>query len=283
MNSDLVWPLATWFIWAGIMAGQGDKNADPNPEPAKQQQPALHATNGEQRQAKPGNDSAKPESYSPTGNASLERPQVWWRDANWWLVIIAGLTGGFIGWQSWETRKAAEGAKESGEAFINAERAWIMIETIWPYSIDQNVEKQMAMGKPFFAIIEFKNYGSSPAWITQSCAFLKLGNDEMFKNPLEYGNPPPYPTQYPLSPAGTERNKLSIRVEWEGGGFGNFAELRKMKDEGTYPILYGFVKYRDPFPNTIREREPGISFCYRYDFEFSAWRPWGPSGVNEST
>jgi len=180
-------------------------------------------------------------------------------------------------------KTSAENALLNAKALINSERAWIMIETIWPHSIDQTVEKQMAMGKRFFAIIEFQNYGNTPAWITQSCAFLKLWNDEMFKNPLDYGNPPPHPNQYPLSPGGTERNKLSIRVEWEGGGFGNFAELRKMKEEGSYPILYGFVKYRDPFPNTIRERDPGISFCYRYDLQSNGWIPWGPSGANEST
>lgn len=37
-------------------------------------------------------------------------------DSNWWLVIIAGLTGGVIGWQSWETRKAAQAARNSVSA-----------------------------------------------------------------------------------------------------------------------------------------------------------------------
>jgi hypothetical protein len=86
-----------------------------------------------------------------------------------------------------------------------------------------------------------------------------------------------------LSPRGTERNVLSIRVEWEGGGFGHPSDLRRMKEGGTYPLLYGFVKYRDPFPSTIRDRELGVWFCYRYDLERNGWVPWGPSGVNEST
>ena len=52
----------------------------------------------------------------------------------WWLVIIAGLTGFMIGWQSWETRKAAQAgaaqantAARSARAFINKERSRLFL------------------------------------------------------------------------------------------------------------------------------------------------------------
>lgn len=39
-------------------------------------------------------------------------------DSNWWLVIIAGLTGCVIGWQSWETRRADKVTQESVKAVV---------------------------------------------------------------------------------------------------------------------------------------------------------------------
>jgi len=46
------------------------------------------------------------------------------------LVVIAGLTGGVIGWQSWETRKAASAASKSADAQMTADRAWLLVQSI---------------------------------------------------------------------------------------------------------------------------------------------------------
>jgi hypothetical protein len=86
------------------MASQGNKNAGPSEQPAKQQQPTLHAAKGKDCQANPSNDQRESSSRTPTGNASLERSP-WWADSNWWLVIIAALPGSPIVLQSWETQR----------------------------------------------------------------------------------------------------------------------------------------------------------------------------------
>jgi hypothetical protein len=54
--------------------------------------------------------------------AALAGVNHWWIVPDWWLVIVAGATGGVIGWQSWETRKAAQGAKETAEATLQSVR-----------------------------------------------------------------------------------------------------------------------------------------------------------------
>ena len=72
----------------------------------------MRPANGENRQANPGNNQNPSNGGAPARDIALERPQVWWRDSNWWLVIIAGLTGGVIAWQSLETKKAAAGEND---------------------------------------------------------------------------------------------------------------------------------------------------------------------------
>jgi hypothetical protein len=109
---------AIWLVLLllpGIMPGQSNQDRSPNPQPTKQVQPALPSSKGENSQTNAGNEETKPNGIAPDRNTSSGWPQ-WIHDSNWWLVIIAGLTGGVIGWQSWETRKAAQGAKENAEA-----------------------------------------------------------------------------------------------------------------------------------------------------------------------
>jgi hypothetical protein len=55
--------------------------------------------------------------------------------SNWALVLVAIVTAGVIGWQSWETRKAAEAAKEAADAarenskaLMDSTRAWVTVE-----------------------------------------------------------------------------------------------------------------------------------------------------------
>jgi hypothetical protein len=73
------------------------------------------------------------DSNTPAVNAPTQWSS-WWSDSNWWLVIVATGTAGFIGWQSWETRKAAvagtkaaQAALVSAQATVNLERPWIFV------------------------------------------------------------------------------------------------------------------------------------------------------------
>jgi hypothetical protein len=61
--------------------------------------------NAPNKESKCDNNDTKASSNPPPLNAPL-------KDPNWWLVGIALLTSGVIGWQSWETRKASEASLE---------------------------------------------------------------------------------------------------------------------------------------------------------------------------
>ena len=59
---------------------------------------------------------------------SKDKPQGWHKLVTWpegiatWALILTLFA---IGWQSWETRRAAEAAKKSADAVVDSERAWI--------------------------------------------------------------------------------------------------------------------------------------------------------------
>lgn len=109
--------IAVWALYAWVVACQPNKDARPNPEPAKQEQPALPSTNGEQGQAKATNNKGKPNDISQGRDTSFKWPQCT-GDSNWWLVIIAAITGGVIGWQGWQTRKAAQAGEISANSAL---------------------------------------------------------------------------------------------------------------------------------------------------------------------
>jgi hypothetical protein len=70
-----------------------------------------------------------------------DQPVHWWSDSNWWVVIIAAITAAVIGWQSWETRKAAQASRDNvgatkdsadaallnAKALIVSERPWLLV------------------------------------------------------------------------------------------------------------------------------------------------------------
>jgi hypothetical protein len=224
--------VGSWLLYAGIMASQGDKNARPNPQPAKQEQPALHAANGKHGQSETSNNQGKTGDNPPAGNASLERTQVWWRDSNWWLVIIAGLTGGFIGWQSWETRKASQAALLNAQAVINAERPWLLM----------NVERSKDSAAGY--IVSAKNCGRTPALIVSASG-----------GGLGVNNHTDLPTVPPYTREKSARSRIVITEESQMIAKVDRAALRIMlgNDEVFEQVMrcekkayiFGNVLYRD--------------------------------------
>jgi hypothetical protein len=101
--------LGLLLIVAPVVTSQPNKAADNKEQPTKQSQPSVIPTDSPNKQASSQADQPEPDANAPKWYTALERP-------DWWLVIVAALTGGVIGWQAWETRKAAQGAKENAEA-----------------------------------------------------------------------------------------------------------------------------------------------------------------------
>lgn len=184
----------------------------------------------------------------------------WWSDSGWWLVIIAGVTGIFIGWQAWETKKAAKGARDSAIAALTqadylaaSERALILM----------HFEKHPTQrnGESAFKIVA-KNYGRVPARII-SYGLPK----EVF---TAYPEKMPVPPEYPDSPPSVEflRPTDSIAVAEFIPALSSNQQKRmaSMQVENTgileqHAIIYGEISYRDGISPHIRHSR----YCFRHE------------------
>jgi hypothetical protein len=107
------------LLAAIALSAQPNKNATKKETAAPQKDPpvVLAAPNrqndGEANTAKPNTD--PPASHTP------------FKDPNWVLVIVGSITCGVIGWQSWETRKAANAARDSIRLQEAGMRQWVNI------------------------------------------------------------------------------------------------------------------------------------------------------------
>lgn len=113
MHKHLIFGAVLFIGSAGIMAGQPNKATDGKQQPAADQKPAVVVRNTPNKQPDSGTNQAKPSSNPPAGNTPVDGRKIWWQDSNWALVLIGLITAGVIGWQSWETRKAAEATAKS--------------------------------------------------------------------------------------------------------------------------------------------------------------------------
>src|SRR5580692_7231107 len=72
----------------------------------------------------------------------------WYKIPEWWLCILGVPTLGFVGWQSWETRKAAQATRDNAAAALSQvefmkskERAQLRIELAQPdFSYDAKLK-----------------------------------------------------------------------------------------------------------------------------------------------
>jgi hypothetical protein len=134
---------------APIVSGQPNKTTDQKQETTKQSQPAALPTDSKDKQASGQTDQPEAGADSPKWYTPFERP-------DWWLVIVAALTGGVICWQSVETRKAAQGAFLNAQAVINAERPWMLISV------------KSSPGEMGGFDVRIRNRGRTPAMVTEA-------------------------------------------------------------------------------------------------------------------
>jgi hypothetical protein len=232
---------------------------------------------------------------SPKWYASFKRPE-------WLLVIAAFLTFVFIGWQAVETRRAAQAAQASAEAFIAENRPWVLI------SRDQTLDK---IDGPFLipaerlhptdqhpALCEFlmQNYGKTPAKIIAFQAELQIGESrdkppstEIFRT-TELR---PYPYIFPQG----EPERRDARLKPERSATAE--EERAIVHDATKSLwLCGVIKYRNAFEpredkrwklfrKSIKPVEYETRFCYVYTNWLKpsrrVWAAAGPSEYNQAT
>lgn len=107
-------------MFALLLAVTPIVSCQPNQTPEKKQtiapqsQPTVISPDGKDKQPSGHENQSTSGGNSPAGNTTVERSH-WWFKSEWWLVIIAAATGGVIGWQSWETRKASQATQASAD------------------------------------------------------------------------------------------------------------------------------------------------------------------------
>src|ERR1700729_1968622 len=94
------------LAFSPLVPSQPDKAADKKQQLTKPSQPAVIPTDGQNKQSSGQQNQTNPDADPPRWYTPLERP-------DWWLVIVAALTGGVVGWQSFATAKSAKAAKKN--------------------------------------------------------------------------------------------------------------------------------------------------------------------------
>jgi hypothetical protein len=225
--------LIVWLFFAGIMLGQSAKNPSPKSQPTKQEQPALHSSNGENSQTNVGNKETTHNGIAPDRNPSFEWPR-WMRDSNWWLVIIAGLTGCVIGLQSWETKKAAKSALLNIQAFINSERPWIQVIVETSSDLKQ-IWKVKAI-----------NLGKTPAAIISDSWGFNLVELSLPETP-DYKKVDVYKAPKVLLPG--ESLVLRPLARYDLGLRGDSEQCTRFDHSELQAFIFGVVRYRDVLGN----------------------------------
>lgn len=181
--------------------------------------------------------------------AAFAEPGKWYahfaeQPSAWILVIIGIITCGFIGWQSWETRKAAQAALRNTQALINSERPWIMVQV--------DVLDGGNAAKSLFRLKAF-NYGKNPAHVI-ACNGPKAeyrSPDEELPITPDYGSwewdkqflPPrdSLPMRDPVNPWELKMKSIGETID---------AENRASK-QGQILVIYGLIQYTRSFRKTL--------------------------------
>lgn len=155
---------------------------------------------------------------------------------------------------------AANAAKDSADALINSERAWILLDRILP--AHANLDRLIPQGNfPLHMKVSFKNYGRTPAWIVGHGFSFTL-EDKSFRPPDRYTGPIENTFGAPVPPEPQEN--------WEPIPIGLTMRPEKLSKEELQAviagemvlILQGVVIYRDTFSDYIKKL-PETSICLR--------------------
>lgn len=168
----------------------------------------------------------------------------WYQSSEWILVIVGMVTALVIGWQSYETRRAAQAAKINAEALVNSERAWILTDIGWAASQPNQPEPTKLKisvssstegeATSIWVCWNWKNDGRTPAWITDKLLWVRVYDEA----------PPSTPdTSDPLTfsgrePVGVGEKSRIFLTPWFKG---------ERPETAAALIVYGVIKYRDVF------------------------------------
>ena len=175
-----------------------------------------------------------------------------WGDLPTWGLLLVGIVG------AWIAIRTLSDIREQTRALINSERAWIMVDVdrvpgmggiMDGHGTEMGVGPVATESTGFRARIVCRNDGKAPAWITEKRAGLDIVES------------------IPESPDWTRTNLIQVTPEPLSVG-----QASKPTDEtlickrgralGKMTILYGIVKYSDPFG---KNRSTGFGYQVKDD------------------
>lgn len=200
--------------------------------------------------------------YGSCANAENpnQNPPKWYTPLNrpdWWVVIIAGLTAGFIGYQALEMRHATEAMRAQSAHTVNAERPWVVL-TIYAQSFRMQPADRLDW--------RISNDGRTVANIIECglrCSKVQ-GMETILKSPPNYGSPIPF---YGIPLAPQAHLDAWTFIEKDTGRGLNTVDVEEIRSKGHDLVAYGVVRYRDQFGQEHESR-----FCYYYAVPFQEFR-----------
>ncbi len=166
-------------------------------------------------------------------------------------------------------RDGAEAAKRSADAAIGSERAWVLL-TIDEENFEECLEKGIDEKTRPCAKFHFKNYGKTPAFLTDVSSQLTL--DTELPKDISYKSNVPWVDEIILAPGETYPYLAILPTLTVEQAF-------ELSEGHLYLWLYGRVIYRDVWGN---ERE--TRFCRGHDGRLAWFLPEeGGKQYNENT
>jgi hypothetical protein len=192
--------------------------------------------------------------------AALERP-------DWWLVIIAALSGAAVAWQAFETRRATEAVREANQATAHSQRARLTIKAEY-----RDAPRGDASDRSFQLIAT--NFGKTIAEVIEFATALEFYGHELFRDLETIHFPDPVPNRL------GESQFVLPGEQWQFPELHGFQVMKpvwetEIRQGRRIPVWYGWVEYKD-FNGKLHRR--------RFFFMFSGGNQQffavGPEGWN---
>jgi hypothetical protein len=269
---------------AMVLVAYGDHQASVKYQRDCQEQVASMATTSGHKDAG-AKDCQDPKDYMPWWHILIAWPE----GITVWAILF---TLGAIVWQSSETRNSVQAALSQGKAQMDANRGWVLIESI------------RNPGLPLFSagsgyapgiVYCIKVFGNTPATITREryrCCIV----------PAIPGTSPRQPQLEKVPQYSAELNRFSGSVSPPGYSYAQSVPLesgplteesyRELQDGKTLLCSYCSIEYTDAF-----RREAITQTCHIYDFALGGvfqspdgtilnpvgFRPGGPREYHRTT
>jgi hypothetical protein len=189
------------------------------------------------------------------------------------------------------TKRAADAALLNAQAVIDADRAWIMLDSFQPEGKDfwEIVRKNALSANPVptYVVVRFKNCGRTPAWLIESTVKLETSEMNSSKFSFDYGELFTRADGEPITP-GESTPPVQVQLEPIRAEYLTVDDMVAIQEGREFLYLYGVLRYRDVFSER-KLRETCFSFRYvcvprtSNQTTIGVWDFCGPNGKNKHT